>query len=204
MSYIDIVIQWVSAHLGLAFVAVFLLAFTEALPIFGGFVPGTAAIIAIAAILPKDAGSLGTVMAAAALGASFGDGLSFWLGHHYQRDVLIRWPLKNYPELVARSELFVNRHGVQSVLFGRFLPPVRALVPMLAGILHMSVQRYALTNIAAALVWAPLHVLFGALIGNSVEGRSALGRYFLIACVVAGVTLLLIWLARRLLHRNGA
>ncbi len=192
-------------HPHFAFAVVLLLAFSESLPIFGGFVPGTALIVGIAAIVPKEWEYLTAVTVAAAVGASLGDGLSFGLGHHFQRDVLTRWPLKNYPEIVAKSENFLAKNGEISVLFARFLPPVRALVPLFAGILEMPVSRYVLANIAAAIIWAPAHIIFGALLGSSIGAIAPeFGRFMIIAAAVIAVSMIFIWFVRRLLNgRNG-
>ncbi|WP_204340079.1 DedA family protein [Rhizobium leguminosarum] len=81
-------------------------------------------------------------MAAATFGAIVGDGLSFWLGHRYHREILGLWPLKRYPELVERSETIFKRHGNKSVLIARFAPGVRAFIPLLADMLGMSVRRF--------------------------------------------------------------
>src|SRR5207237_868485 len=73
------------------------------------------------------------VLAAAILGALLGDGLAFLVGHRSQREILNAWPLVNYPRLVAESEAFFNRWGTLAVFFARFVPPIRAFVPLTAG-----------------------------------------------------------------------
>jgi len=198
LHLIETIIAWVHAHPHYAFMAIFFLAFVESLPIAGSFVPGASAIIAIAAILPKDAENLLPAFAAAA-GASTGDGFSFWLGHHYERAVLAHWPMKNYPNLVRRGEDFIRENGVKSVVLARFTPPVRALVPLLAGVLEMRVPRYMFGNIVAAILWAVAHVSFGAFVGHSasfIEGK--FGRYTLIAAAVIAAALFAAWHGRRL------
>lgn len=203
MHLIETIIAWVHAHPHYAFAAIFLLAFIESLPIAGSFVPGASAIIAIAAILPKDPVNLLPAFAAAAAGASAGDGFSFWLGHHYERAALSNWPLKNYPQVVKRGEDFIEEHGVKSVVLARFTPPVRALVPLLAGVLEMRVPRYIFGNIVAAVLWAVAHVSFGAFVGHSatlIEGK--LGRYALIAAAVIAAAIFAAWRGRRLVPRK--
>jgi undecaprenyl-diphosphatase len=198
LHLIETSIAWVHAHPHFAFAAIFLLAFVESLPIAGSFVPGASAIIAIAAILPKDAVNLLPAFTAAAAGASTGDGLSFWLGHRYERAALSHWPLRNYPQVVKRGEDFIQKHGVQSVVLARFTPPVRALVPLLAGVLEMRVPRYILGNIVAAVLWAVAHVSFGAFVGHStslIEGR--FGRYALIAAAVIAAAAFAAWRGRK-------
>lgn len=203
MHLIETIIAWVHAHPHYAFAAIFLLAFVESLPIAGSFIPGASAIIAIAAILPKDAAILLPAYAAAAAGASAGDGISFWLGHHYERAALSRWPLKNYPRLIKRGEDFIRKNGVKSVVLARFTPPVRALVPLLAGVLEMRVAPYVFGNIVAAILWAVAHVSFGAFVGHSaglIEGKY--GRYALIAAALIAAAIFAAWRGRRLVPRK--
>jgi undecaprenyl-diphosphatase len=199
VSFIETVIMWVQAHPQLAFAAVFLLAFTESMPIFGGFVPGASCIIAIAAILPKDFLHVGSALIAAAAGASLGDGFSYWFGYRIGRPVLSRWPLKNHPMLVKRAEKFIGENGVKSIVLARFTPPVRALVPLLTGILRLPPLRYALGNIVAATLWAIAHVCFGAFVGQSFElFEQKYGRYLLLAGAILAVLALGYAIAHRL------
>ena len=105
------------------------------------------------------------LLIAATVGAICGDGISFWLGRRYHREILSGWPLNNYPQLVARSEAFIARFGIASVFLARFTAVVRAFVPLLAGILNMPAGQFYVANILSALVWAPAHVFPGALLG---------------------------------------
>lgn len=164
-SVVSSVIDWLSAHSHIAYLAVFLLALSESIPLIGVIVPGTAVILALSALVPSGVLVLWPLLAAATSGAIVGDGVSFWLGHRYHREILGRWPLNRYPELIERSEAFFKRHGDKSVFIARFAPGVRAFVPLLAGMLGMSVRRFYVVNVASALVWAPSHILPGVLVG---------------------------------------
>ena len=66
-----------------------------------------------------------------------GDGSAFWIGHRSQREILSNWPMCGYPRLVAQSEAFFHRWGTLAVFFARFVPPIRAFVPVTAGALGM-------------------------------------------------------------------
>jgi membrane protein DedA with SNARE-associated domain len=122
MSFVTVITDLVSMHPHLAYGAVFLLALSEAIPIVGALVPGSALIIGISALVPAGFVELVPLLIAATMGAITGDGLSYGLGHRYHREVLCRWPLNRYPELVARSEAFLNHHGGKSVFLARFTP----------------------------------------------------------------------------------
>lgn len=164
-SFFATVTDLVAAHPYLAYGVVLLLALSESLPVIGAFIPGTAAILAVTALVPSGIVKLWPLLAGATIGAILGDGFSFWLGHRYYREILERWPLNRYRDLVARSEEFFARHGDKSIFIARFTPGVRAFVPMVAGILRVPVYRFYAANILSALVWAPSHIVPAVFVG---------------------------------------
>ena len=76
-------------------------------------------------------------MTAAAIGAALGDWLSYWLGYHYHEQIQAMWPLKDYPKLLENGHKFFRRWGVWAIVIGRFSGPLRASVPIVAGITEM-------------------------------------------------------------------
>jgi membrane protein DedA with SNARE-associated domain len=168
-SHLHQLIGLVSLHAALAYAAIFLAAFLEAVPILGSLVPGSTVILALSALVPAGSLHLIPVLTAAIAGALLGDGLAYWIGRTSQREVLTSWPLSKYPLLVAKSEAFFHRYGTLAVFFARFVPPVRAVVPITAGAFGMPPQRFYPVNAAAVLLWASVHVLSGALAGSAAE-----------------------------------
>jgi membrane protein DedA with SNARE-associated domain len=162
-SLIDPLIGFVSAHAWLGYLTLFLAALLEAVPIVGSVIPGSTIILALSALVPGGELKLVPVLASAAAGAALGDGIAFWIGHRSQREILSAWPMSRYPTIVAQSEAFFNRFGMLAVLFGRFVPPIRAFVPITAGALGMPPARFFPVNLVAVLLWAPAHVLPGVL-----------------------------------------
>lgn len=79
-------------------------------------------------------------------GAIVGDGVSFWLGHRYHEKIVGLWPLNRNPALKERSEAFFTRHGNKSVFLARFIPGVRAFIPLFAGIAGMSSFRFYIAS----------------------------------------------------------
>jgi len=171
-SFLDPLIAFVSAHPWLAYLTLFLAALLEAVPVVGSLVPGSTIILALSALVPGGELKLWAVLAAAIAGAMVGDGSAFWIGHRAQREILNVWPLRNYPGVVAQSEAFFHSRGALAVFFARFVPPIRAFVPITAGALGMPPLRFYGVNIPAILVWALAHVLPGVL------AISALHEYF--------------------------
>lgn len=200
-ALLDQLIQFVSAHPWLAYATVFAAAWLEAVPVLGAFVPGSTVIIGLSAFVAAGELNLAGVMAAAIAGAALGDGISFIAGHTYQRKILTMWPLASYPAVIARSEAFFATRGTLAVLLARFLPPVRAFVPVIAGSLGMPPARFFAVNIPAIALWACAHILPGALAGTLWKqyGRD-IEHIVLPLLAIALVIWAVVWLIRRRKH----
>ena len=107
----------------------------------------------------------GWAAAAAVAGAIAGDGTSFWLGRHYHAIIRRTWPIRTHPAILERAEAYVALHGGKSVFLGRFVAPVRAIVPVVAGMANMSGRRFFAMNVLSALAWAAAHLVPGTLFG---------------------------------------
>ena len=204
-SFIDPLIAFVSAHAELAYLALFLAALLEAVPIVGSVIPGSTIIFALSALVPGGELRLEWVLVAAAAGALLGDGSAFWIGHRTQREILNAWPLANYPRVVAQSEAFFHRWGALAVFFARFVPPIRAFVPVTAGALGMSPAMFYAVNIPAILLWAPAHVLPGVLAVSALhryggfESHAGHAKHYWMLFVIGGALIIALvsWAIRR-------
>jgi len=211
-SLIDPLIAFVSAHAWLAYLTLFLAAFLEAVPIVGAVIPGSTIIFALSGLVPGGELQLAWVLASAIAGALLGDGSAFWLGHRGQREILNVWPLSGYPGVVAQSEAFFHRWGALAVFFARFVPPIRALVPVTAGALGMSPPTFYAINISAILLWAPAHILPGVLAVSVLHRyggfapHAEIAKHYWILAVVAGASIIALgtWMARRQKRRTAA
>lgn len=207
-SFLDPFISFVSAHAWLAYLTLFLAALLEAVPVAGSVVPGSTIILALSALVPGGDLKLQWVLLVAALGAILGDGSAYWIGHRRQREILDTWPLTNHPRVIAESESFFRRFGTWAVFFARFVPPIRAFVPVTAGALGMAPGRFYSVNIPAILVWAPAHVLPGVLAisawhsyaGLPHHGHPVKHIWILSVVGVAIIVGLALWIIR---HRHG-
>jgi membrane-associated protein len=204
-SLIDPLIVFVSTHAGLAYVALFFAALLEAVPIVGSVIPGSTIIFALSALIPGGELRLEWVLAAAIAGAVLGDGSAFWIGHRAKHEILSAWPLANYPRIVAQSEAFFHHWGTLAVFLARFVPPVRAFVPITAGALGMSPPLFYSVNIPAILLWAPAHVLPGVLTVSVLhkyggfEPYAAIAKHYWMLAVIGGASVIAIvsWTIRR-------
>lgn len=194
-------IDFVAAHRHWAYALVFLIAFSESLPVIGAVIPGSTAILGISALVPSGAVDLLPLLLAAIAGAIAGDGFAFWLGYRYREQVLRLWPFRRHPEIISKGTAFFDRHGAKSVLLARFTPPVRPFVPLVAGIVHMPMLRFYVANALSALAWAPAHIFPGVLLGASLALAGAVaGRLAVLLILLAGTLWAMVLLVRLVLR----
>lgn len=202
---IETIIHAVSAHADWAYAAIFLAAFLEAVPVLGSFVPGSTIILSLSALIATGDLNLIAVFASAIGGAVVGDGLAYGLGHRYPDKVRGLWPLNRYPSVVENSEAFFKKYGDAAVFLARFLPPVRAFVPITAGALAMPPRRFFPINVVAILCWATAHIVPGMLAGTAYGHAGAMAQHLalpiIIGIVAAGI---LIWAIRRWMRPSAA
>ncbi len=177
---------------------------------------GAEAIIVIGALFPGEALVLGVAAAAGAagldllpmiiwttLGAVAGDGISYWIGHSKGEDIS-NWPwLKKRPQLLAQGENFIARHGIKSILIARFLPALRAIVPVAAGVLGMPPKRFYIANFVSATGWAIVHILPAAGLGLAWNTLGAVsGRLAVLVALLLIMLFVVIRLTRLLVNRG--
>ena len=148
---------------------VLILAVGESLAFVSLLVPAWGALVAIGALIGVSGISFWPVWLAGGLGAALGDWLSYWLGNRYKEQVAQMWPLSNYPEILPRGEAFVRDWGVPSIFVGRFFGPLRASVPLAAGIFEMDYWPFQIANFVSALLWSAVLLLFGDVIAIIIE-----------------------------------
>lgn len=202
-SHLQALITFFSAHPTIALAAVFAAALLEALAVIGTVVPGSSIVFVGGMLVGLKALDPAWAAVAAVSGAILGDGISYWLGRHHRERIRSMWPLKNHPAILERGQAYFKENGGKSVFLGRFLGPVRAIVPLVAGMSDMPIVRFYTVNVLSALAWAAAHMLPGVLFGASLQLAGAVSSrlVILLAALVAG-TWALAWLVR-LLHRHA-
>lgn len=147
-------LHFVEAHKHLAPYIAFALAFGESFAVLSVLFPATFVLVGMGPIIEAGGIAFLPVWASAAAGAALGDAISYWIGHYFGDSIRHMWPLSKYPRTVERGEAFFHRWGGWSVFIGRFFGPLRAIVPLIAGIFGMPNWLFQFANVASALIWA--------------------------------------------------
>lgn len=149
--------------------AVAIIIFLETAFILTSFLPGDSllfltglALATSTAWLPDWAGFI-LIWLAAFLGTQTG----YWVGYK------IGPPLfegnRNFilnERVLTKTHEFFEKYGARAIVLARFVPILRALIPMLAGISKMDTRRFTKLNFIGATLWIGVFMFPGYLLGN--------------------------------------
>ncbi|KTD04225.1 Legionella secretion system protein Y [Legionella geestiana] len=205
-EYIQPLTDWLHGNPRWALLITFLISFSESLAIIGSIIPGSVTMTAIGILAGSGVMRVDLTLLAAILGAIAGDSASYILGFACRDQLQNVWPFRRYPAWLALGREYFERHGGKSVLIGRFVGPLRSLIPVIAGMLHMNQYRFFFANVLSAIGWSLLYMLPGILIGaasNELSPESATKLFVGILLVIAFIWLcglLLKYLMLRIYH----
>ena len=168
-SYFHQIVEFVRVHEAWAAPIVFWLAFGESLAFISLLIPAWGALVAIGYLIGPSGISFWPVWIAGSLGAACGDWLSYWVGVKLGPPVAHVWPLSRHPELLPRGERFMKRWGIPGIFIGRFFGPLRAAVPLVAGILAMPYWQFQIANFTSAFVWAAVLLELGDVVQKAIS-----------------------------------
>jgi membrane protein DedA with SNARE-associated domain len=180
-------LDFIRAHSNWAAAVMFVTAFGESFAFISLLVPGTTVLIAAGTLMSAGTLPYGPVLIGAVAGAVLGDSVSFWIGRRFGGAIARLWPFSRNPDLLPRGIRFFERHGGKSVFIGRFFGPIRAVIPLAAGIMRMARIRFWFANVTSAIVWAPMLLLVGDAVGEA--GDRLVGSANTVLLVFGGLTL---------------
>ena len=160
-AYSQQLLEFTRMHQGWAPAIVGLLAFGESLAFISLLLPAWAALVGIGALISAGEINFWPIWVAASIGAALGDWLSYWIGRKLEYTVQQIWPLSRHPELIPKGEAFMKKWGTAGIFIGRFFGPLRASVPLVAGIFDMPFWRFQIANVTSAFVWAAVLLTLG-------------------------------------------
>ena len=101
------------------------------------------------------------------LAAFIGTQVGYWIGYkigpplfEQNRNFILN------EKVLARTHEFFEKYGARAVVLARFVPILRALIPMLAGISRMDLKRFTQLNLIGATVWVGVFMLAGYWLGQ--------------------------------------
>jgi membrane protein DedA with SNARE-associated domain/membrane-associated phospholipid phosphatase len=190
-------ITWLNTHPGWGISIVFLVAFFESLVLIGILLPGIVILFGVGTLIGLGLLDMIPSWIAATSGAFLGDFMSYAVGRRFRAHLLDIWPFSRYPTLMGRGTRFFQAHGAKSVVAGRFIGPLRPIIPSVAGMMGMAPPRFLAVDIPACITWAPSFLIPGMLFGASLEVASEYtGRLTVMLVILVAMLWTTWWLIR--------
>lgn len=163
--YFHSIVNYIHDHPHVGGLITFLVAFAESLAIVGAIIPGSVTMTAIGMLIGASIMPATSTLIWAVTGAFCGDFLSYWVGFRYNERLKTLWPFRNYPQWLEQGKSFFHRHGGKSVVIGRFVGPARSAVPLIAGLMRMTVGRFVCAALPSAALWSLVYITPGIVVG---------------------------------------
>ncbi len=191
-QWLDSLTTWLAANPQWLGLAIFVIACIECLAIAGIIVPGTVLLFAVGVMAGNGALSLWETLALAYFGGLLGDAISYALGRYFHQDIRRLPGLRSHPQWLSGAQTYFERYGVASLLLGRYIGPLRPMLPMVAGMLSMPLGRFIAVSMLAAAGWSVAYLLPGWAAGAALRLPLPEGFWPQAAVVAGGLALLLV------------
>jgi membrane protein DedA with SNARE-associated domain len=168
-SYVQPIVDFVRLHQVWAAPVVFALCFAESLAFVSLLIPAWGALVLIGGLIAAGGLNFWPIWIAGSIGAALGDWLSYWIGVKLESSVANIWPLSRHPNLIPKGEAFVKKWGALGIFIGRFSGPLRASVPLVAGIFAMPFWRFQFANFTSAFLWAAVLLTLGDVTSTAIK-----------------------------------
>lgn len=143
----------------------------DTMTILGSFLVGTGKLSFIPVLIFTTAGSV------------FGFFILYGLGYFLGREFFIKHDFKFFPaEKLIKGESWLKKWGLWIVAANRFVPGIRAIVPLIAGIAELNFLKVLYCALGSALAWNIIWITVGFMLGSKweivrVKMKSIMGTY---------------------------
>jgi len=166
--HLDKHLEAVVAQYGVwVYVILFAIIFVETGLVVMPFLPGDSLLFVCGAIAAIGGLSLPLLIVLLIVAAILGDAVNYSVGNWFGPKVW-SWEQSRFFNRAAfeRTHAFYERHGGITIIVARFLPFVRTFAPFVAGVAAMTYPKFALYNVAGAVLWVGSLTVLGYWVGN--------------------------------------
>lgn len=145
--------------------------FAESGLLFGFIFPGDSLLFTAGFLASQGYLNIFVLLASCFLAAVAGDSAGYYFGKKAGPRIFTREDSRFFKkEYIHRAHKFYEKYGGRSLVLARFLPVIRTLVPIMAGVGKMKYAHFLFYNIFGGVLWAvgllSLGYLFGSVIPN--------------------------------------
>jgi membrane-associated protein len=172
--FIDIVLNLddhlqalVAAYGAWIYLILFLIIFCETGLVVTPFLPGDSLLFVAGAVAAAGGMDIHLLVVLLIIAAILGDAVNYAVGHYIGPRMFnhneSRWL---NPKHLKRAHDFYEKYGGKTIIIARFVPIVRTYAPFIAGAASMTYAKFALFNVAGAVIWVTSLGYAGYFFGN--------------------------------------
>lgn len=118
--------------------------------------------------------SLPVILLINSTAALLGSTVCYWIGVKGGKPFLVKYGkyflVRQHD--IEKTEAFFARHGKKTILIGRFLPVIRHVISVPAGIARMPMRDFLLQTFLGSTIWGGTLIMLGYVVGSNWEAFS--------------------------------
>ena len=143
--------------------------FAESGLFFGFFLPGDSLLFSAGLLAAAGYLNFWTLFILCPIAAILGDNVGFWFGRRVGPKLFNREDsFFFHKKYIEQTNAFYLKHGRKTIVLARFVPIVRTLAPILAGVGGMEYKTFSFFNILGGTLWTSSMLILGFFLGNIV------------------------------------
>lgn len=160
-----------------SYLGIGLLVFAESGLLVGIFLPGDSLLFAAGLLAAGGVLHFPPLVVVVVVAAILGDSVGYWFGANVGNNLFKRPDSHFFKRTyLLRTQRFYAEYGPRAVVLARFIPVLRTLAPILAGVGTMSYAQFISYNALGGLLWGAGVVSAGYFLGSLIPG---IGNYIL-------------------------
>ncbi len=151
----------------IGYLGLFGIVFAESGLLFGVVFPGDSLLFTAGFLASQHLLNIFVLLPLCFAGAVIGDSAGYWFGKKigprlFNKEDSVFFHKDN----LVRAKNFYEKHGGKALLLARFMPVIRTLVPIVAGIGQMRYRAFIGFNVLGGLLWSAGMLLLGFTLGR--------------------------------------
>ncbi len=183
---------------------VFAMVLAESGLLVGFFLPGDTLLFAAGFLASQGYLDIRILIPLLFIAAFSGDNIGYFIGSKVGTKIFSReesWFLKK--SYLETTKDFFERHGSKAIILARFVPVVRAFMPLLAGVGKMRYRKFVIFDALGAVFWAVGITLLGYFLGNTVPNIDKYILPILAVIILLSISPTIVHLAKNKGFRSG-
>lgn len=153
--------------LGFGYMGIGIAIFSESGFLVGLFLPGDSLLFAAGLLAGQGHLNIFGLIVLCLVAAILGDSFGYTTGRRFGPKIFAREESRFFKKgYIEKTQKFYDRYGAKTIMLARFVPLVRTIAPIMAGVGKMHYPTFLFYNILGSLVWVFGFLSLGYFLGS--------------------------------------